>query len=648
MVGIKIKQIYYIKERLSALLNEKILLCLINSNLMMVILSILYATQPTSSREYQLNGVSDKVVSGIRSVDDFNKTNILSTFLKGLAILTLIWITFFIVLMIIQHFISELKIQYILLLINITLFALINVYKVHEDLIFNIILSTLAVFVFYYILIKKRVFALDKLEIVRRKSNIILTLAFILYVIIIGGLTVLRYIDFQQQMYDTSIFSQMFYYMSKWGLPFSTIERQSLVSHFAVHFSPIYYILLPGFMIFKTPIYLATAKILLVASGVFPLYKLCKQKGLNNFVSLMISVSYLLFPSLIASSIGDGNGHILNENYFYPALLFWIFYYLEKQNFKALWMFCILMIFVKEDAPIIISCIGLYLILTKKSKFHGLILFIISGIYFIVCSKYIIPHFGSEYLITSYYNNFVPDGELAFPFIIYDFIYKPSYVIQQVFTPGKIIFLLQLVGPLLFLPLIAIKKLRNFVLIIPIILTSLLCINPTYIYELASHHNMAPICICFYLTVIEISQIKSKQQQVFCVLSILLITSIFTTSYNIDKTKYLNYYIENKENIKLINTALSKIPENASVTADPNFTTKLTNRFKLFRFFNTSCDYVAIDLRSVSEDEKKTITDLLLGNEYGVTDYKKNLYLILLKNHSVDRNHSVYSNQFLN
>lgn len=635
-----------LKKRCKGLIIEKNLLILINSNIIMVILTLLNATQPIASREFLLNGVSDKVVNKIRSVGDLNKTDIISTFIKGFLILTAVWIVTFIVLQIIQHFIKIIKFQYGLLLINMVLFGIINMYKTQGDIIFSLIISAIVVAVFYYVLLKKNIFSLENLEINKRKSIIILIIIFLCYITIIGGLTVIRYINYQQQMYDTSIFSQMYYYLSKWGLPFTTIERQRLISHFAVHFSPVYYLLLPGFMLFKSPIYLAIAKTLLVASGVFPLYKLCKQKGLSNLLSIMLSASYLLFPFLIASNIGDGNGHILNENYFYPAFLFWIFYYLEKKNFKALWVFCVLTIFVKEDAPIILACIGLYMILAKKSSFHGKILFVLSGVYFIICTKFIIPHFGTEYLITSYYNNFAPDGTLAFPFILYDFIYKPSYVIQQIFTPDKIVFLLQLLAPLLFLPLLALKKAKNFVLIIPIALTSLLCINPTYIYELASHHNMAPICICFYLTILVLSEFKSKKQQMFIVVAILLVTTMFSTSYNASKGKYLSYYFKNKDNIRLIDSALKKIPEEASVTADSDFTTKLTNRYKLYNYFNSSCDYVVIDLRNMSDSHKKSIIDLLQGDKYGVTDYRKNLFLILEKNKSVEKNQKVFKDQF--
>jgi len=622
------------------------LLSLINSNLIMTILTLFFAGESTGSRAFLLNGVSDKEINSFTSFSSSGIAAAIRTFVKGAVILTLVWLGIFIVLLIIQHFIKSEKFQYALVLINTTLFGFVNVYKQQGNIIFNVVISAVVVYIFYYILIKKNLFSIENLEISPKKSRLLLVIGFVCYVIVIGGITVVKYLCYKQSIYDTSIFSQMFYYMSKWGLPFTTVERQKLISHLAIHFSLIYYTLLPGFMVFKSVIYLTIAKTLLMASGVFPLYKISKKKGLSNHISLILSISYLAFPMLIASNIGDGNGHILNENYFYCALLFWIFYFLEDENFKLFWVFCILTILVKEDAPIILASIGLYLILSKKSNFHGKVLFIISAVYFIICTKFIMPRFGTEYMIASFYNNFAPDASAALPSILYAFIYKPSYVLQQIFTPAKVIFLLQLLAPLMFLPLLALKKVQNWALIIPIVLTSLLCTNPCYIYELASHHNMTPICICFYLTIIVLSEFKSKKYQIFIVISILLVTSIFSISYNSVKAKYISYYIENRAAINLTDIALKKIPESASVTADDHFSTKLTNRLNLYLFFNPNCDYVAIDLHGVSAKKADQIKLLLTGDVYGVTDYKKDLYLILLKKHSTANNLTVLKEQF--
>jgi hypothetical protein len=48
----------------------------------------------------------------------------------------------------------------------------------------------------------------------------------------------------------------------------------------------------------------------------------------------------------------------------------------------------------------------------------------------------------------------------------------------------------------------------------------------------------------------------------------------------------------------------------------------------------------------MNASKKEEIKVLLTKDEYGVTDYKKDIYLILLKKHGVEKNLEVYKEQF--
>ena len=61
--------------------------------------------------------------------------------------------------------------------------------------------------------------------------------AFFLFV---SAWTVGRVMSFCTPTFDFGIFAQMFYNMKETGLPLTTVERDGLLSHCAVHMSPIY------------------------------------------------------------------------------------------------------------------------------------------------------------------------------------------------------------------------------------------------------------------------------------------------------------------------------------------------------------------------------------------------------------------------
>lgn len=62
----------------------------------------------------------------------------------------------------------------------------------------------------------------------------------------------MRYYKLSTPAFDFGIFAQMFENMKDGLGPVTTVERNYELSHFAVHFSPAYYLMLPFYMLFRT------------------------------------------------------------------------------------------------------------------------------------------------------------------------------------------------------------------------------------------------------------------------------------------------------------------------------------------------------------------------------------------------------------
>ncbi|MGZ7142551.1 DUF2079 domain-containing protein, partial [Streptococcus pyogenes] len=90
------------------------------------------------------------------------------------------------------------------------------------------------------------------------------------------GLTFVAYLSmvsaykittFSGSTFDIGIFSQMFESMRRDFSQVTTLERDRFMSHFAVHISPIYYLLLPFYYVFPYGETLEILQILIVFSG---------------------------------------------------------------------------------------------------------------------------------------------------------------------------------------------------------------------------------------------------------------------------------------------------------------------------------------------------------------------------------------------
>ena len=100
------------------------------------------------------------------------------------------------------------------------------------------------------------VMTIGGIEISRRVTLITASTLFVVATVVFGWYTSLKYRTFNNHAFDFGIFAQMYERMAVSGVPETTLERSYLMSHFGVHFSPIFYLFLPGYWIFRTPFYL--------------------------------------------------------------------------------------------------------------------------------------------------------------------------------------------------------------------------------------------------------------------------------------------------------------------------------------------------------------------------------------------------------
>ena len=146
---------------------------------------------------------------------------------------------------------------------------------------FTLIAGLITVLTFWYV--KDDVFKLLKKENISGKAMYIVAAligAFILVFVTI--VTVYRYKTYSNSSFDFGLFAQMYEYMKQTGAMKTTVERGYLLSHFAVHFSPIFYLGLPLYWLFSTPETVQIIQAIMVALPVIPIVLLCKKFDLSN------------------------------------------------------------------------------------------------------------------------------------------------------------------------------------------------------------------------------------------------------------------------------------------------------------------------------------------------------------------------------
>ena len=419
------------------------------------------------------------------------------------------------------------------------------------------------------------------------KLCIWLTVAFsLLFFLIVSVWTVCRVRSFNAPSYDFGIFSQMFYSMKTTGLPMTTLERDGVLSHFRVHVSPIYYLMLPFYCLVPRPETLQVLQAAVITSSVIPLWKIGKHHGLSGAQRMLLCILLLMVPAF-----SGGVGYDLHENCFLTPLLLWLFYAIDRKNTFLTALFALLTLLVKEDAPVYIAVVGLWLTVKtllkyRKSSFcdllTGLLLLGVSVLYFLMVTNFLAKH--GDGVMTYRYANFMYDGSDSLLTVIKAVFLSPVKAIYECIDSEKLYYLAMTLLPLLGLPVLT-RRYERYILLIPYILINLMS-DYRYQHDLFFQYGFGSTACLLYLTAVNLSDLKGSCLRATALLAAVAVSAVCFCSVILPKAvQYPAQCIQYEERYDAIREALDTIPENAAVTASTFYTTELSDRPYLYDIY---------------------------------------------------------------
>ena len=441
---------------------------------------------------------------------------------------------------------------------------------------------------------------------INRRVFLILVISFAgISASVIAVIGCLRYLTFLAPNYDFGLFCDMFYGMKETGLPLTTSERDTLLSHFAVHISPIYYLILPFFCLFPSPLTLQIAQALIVVAGVIPLLLLARHFKLSRELSLLLAVLYLFYPALASGCFYD-----IHENCFLPLLLLFTFYFYEKKLYVPMYLSSLLVLAVKEDAAVYLLLFAVYILLSRRSYIHGAILSVLSLSYFSL-AIFILNKFGDGAMIGRF-DNLIYDKSEGLIGAVKTALANPGFLFTQLFSTAsagweKILYLLQMLLPLAFLPFFT-KKASRLLLVAPILLNLLTAY--TYQFDIGFQYHFGILAFFFYAAVMNLPEIATPVRRRVLSLALVACLCIFVSRVFPNCGYYVDTYAATKDDCAAIEETLQLIPKDASVSASGYFVAHIADRAAVYEIAyhasKTDIDYVAIDLRHDSSADRTT------------------------------------------
>ena len=349
------------------------------------------------------------------------------------------------------------------------------------------------------------------------------------------------------------------------------------------HFSPIILFVLPFYAIYPSGENLLVISTFIVAIGALPVYEMAFFFLKNEKLAAMFGILYLLYPPLQGVTLTG-----FSPEPFMVTLFLFILCYLVKADFKKLALVFPLGLITHEAAAPVIAFIGIYGMLYYKSiKSRG---FQVSLLISAACVPY---YFLAEYARfffgwtgqPSFWREWAIIGAVTTSDLPLKIFLNPLGAINSLVFDWvtKLVFLILLLLPVLFIPLLSLKGL---IPAFPYLTIALLSSYRLY-YSLEGHYTafIAPfIFLSFLQGVAEIQKKPHFKISVLKLTKLAFLITIITSLIVLFPSACFQYLSFNTvgDHIDVLRSFISHIPQNASILTQSNVFPHVSGRFEAY------------------------------------------------------------------
>lgn len=419
------------------------------------------------------------------------------------------------------------------------------------------------------------------------KSTLIFAaVLFVGFTLLVSYLSILRYRTYNATNFDLGIFAQMFEQLRKTGHAVTTLERNRLLTHFGVHCSPVFYLILPVYWLFPRIETLLVVQAAAVGAGVFAVRGIARHCfGESPRLVVLSCLLFICNPSFAFGCLYD-----FHENKFLTVFVLFAVYFLLRQRAVPALIFSLLTLSVKEDAAIYVVSLALFLLVAQrwKDRRRQMILggsMIVLSVLWFLGAALVVQHYGSGVMTDRLRNYFLPlEGQRGFADVIMVLVSNLGYVITQVFTAEKVQLMLWLFLPLGFAPFFR-KKGGDWLLLLPALVINLLS-NYGYQSKIGYQYTFGSFALAIPLALLGLRDCKPRLRRgvlLFAVMASVLCSAALMSPKFSYFTRSMS---ENAQRIAAVDEILAALPEEAEITATTWFAVHLYQRDRVYMYPN--------------------------------------------------------------
>ncbi len=423
----------------------------------------------------------------------------------------------------------------------------------------------------------------------------------LLYVLVMGYYSILRYQAFEANAFDMGLMLQTIWNTSQGDILEESINIGRPVSRILVaHWEFIYLPLALLYKVFQSPEMLLLMQTLVLALGAYAVYGLALDRLGHILSALALAAAYLLYPASQNVNLCDIHGLA-----FSTSLLLFTFYFLQRSNRKMFVLFAFLTLACREDLALILFMFGIYSLVILKQRKLGFGVTILSLVWFFAFFKRATIQSMLGIPLIEFHTNTPSHWEHLGATLT-----NPLYLIKFLAKKYNIYYIIDLFGPVGFLSFLSPATL---ILMAPTFLINIL--SDWYFAHGIRHVYTATITpIVFISAIYGLENLKNgwenrkkrakskvttglKHPLVLASIGVILLALYF------QKTRSNVYAVAKyqiTEHHRIAARIIAQIPENASLSADVYLCSHAAARREIYVFPDNAAtaDYVLYDFHA--------------------------------------------------
>ncbi len=391
---------------------------------------------------------------------------------------------------------------------------------------------------------------------------------------------------------------------------------------------------LPLFSLWPSSEVLLILQATMAGLGAVTLYMFASTQT-TRWSAVVIAYAYLFFAPLHGPNFYDF--HELIPPLPFHFLLYWAI--AKKKNWAVVLLVPLLWSF-REDVAVGITVLGVFLLVTGLRPRMGLLMAVISGVWFVTLKFAVMPRFWQTWF-ASIYKDLQAPGHSGYGSVVQTILINPTYFLTTMLREEKLIYFLHMFGPLALLPT---RRWALLMLAIPGFAFSMLTTGYAPTISIAFQYTCHSIPYVFAATVLMVRVIGEgadgavRRRAVLTAVAFGVLCHSYVFGAILQHKTFVGGFSkieftmsdEDKARYEVMKQMRALIPQNASVAASENEVPHVSARMDAYTIKDGAApdaDFILVNQNQMGGGTRTAVNTMFSHNDYGLLKSGHGLYL---------------------